>query len=81
MVAVLATGSRKDEVKSITAPTLVIHGDADPLSPVGRGKATAETIPGAELLIIQDMGHGLSCPEVWPQITEAIVAHTRKVTA
>jgi pimeloyl-ACP methyl ester carboxylesterase len=81
LVALLATGSRKEEVKSITAPTLVIHGDADPLAPLGMGKSTAETIPGAELLIIKDMGHGLSCPEVWPTIVEAIAKHTRKVVA
>jgi pimeloyl-ACP methyl ester carboxylesterase len=59
MIAVLASGDRREALKTITAPTVVLHGDADPLVPVEGGKDTAATIPGAELRIIQGMGHDL----------------------
>jgi pimeloyl-ACP methyl ester carboxylesterase len=72
--AILASGSRTQALKSVTAPTLVIHGDADPLVPVECGIATANAIPGAELLIIEGMGHELYS-EVEPRLIEAIASH------
>ena len=74
LAAILASGSRKDALKNIKVPTLVIHGDADPLVPVEGGKQTAEVIPGAKLLIIEDMGHSIPSV-VAPRIIEAIVNH------
>lgn len=75
--AIISNGNRKPRLASITAPTLVIHGSEDPLLPVEHGRDTAEAIPGAELLIIDGMGHCL--PKVtWPQIVAAIGNHTRK---
>uniref|UniRef100_B0T721 Alpha/beta hydrolase fold n=1 Tax=Caulobacter sp. (strain K31) TaxID=366602 RepID=B0T721_CAUSK len=59
MIAVIASGDRRAALKTITAPTVVLHGDADPLVPVEGGKDTAATIPGAELRIIDGMGHDL----------------------
>lgn len=53
---------------------LVIHGDADPLVPVEGGIDSAEAVPGAELLIIEGMGHDIP-PEVSSQIIEAIARH------
>ena len=41
----------------ITAPTLVVHGTADPLFPAAHGEALAREIPGAELLLIDGLGH------------------------
>ena len=76
-VAILASGSRKEALKNINIPTLVIHGDADPLIPVEAGRDTAEAISGAELLIIEGMGHSIP-DEVSPQIINAIVKHTKK---
>jgi pimeloyl-ACP methyl ester carboxylesterase len=73
--AILATGSRKKALKSVTVPTLVIHGDADPLVPVECGIDTASTIPGAQLLIIEGLGHTLT-PQVYPQVIEAISRHS-----
>jgi pimeloyl-ACP methyl ester carboxylesterase len=58
-------------------PVTVIHGEADPLVPVGGGRATAAAIPGAELLVIPDMGHDLP-RELWPPVLDAIVAVTSK---
>ena len=76
LVAVLASGSRKEQLKSVTVPTLVIHGDADPLVPVEGGKDTAASIPGAKLLIIEGMGHDIPV-EVAPQIIQAISEHAK----
>ena len=74
LAAVIASGSRKEALKSVTTPTLVIHGDADPLLPLEGGIDTAEAIPNAELLIIPGMGHTLPLP-VWPQVVGAIARH------
>ncbi len=72
--AIVATGSRKEALKSINVPTLVIHGDSDPLVPVECGKDTAEAIPGARFIIIKDMGHTLP-QAVYPQVIDAISHH------
>jgi pimeloyl-ACP methyl ester carboxylesterase len=76
LAAIVASGSRKEALKSVTVPALVIHGDADLLVPVAGGIDTAETIPGAKLMIIKGMGHALP-PAVWPQVIEAIADHAR----
>jgi len=75
LAAIIASGSRKEALKSVTAPTLVIHGDADPLVPVECGIDTANSVPGAELLIIEGMGHDWP-PSLWSQVIEAIAQHT-----
>jgi pimeloyl-ACP methyl ester carboxylesterase len=59
MTAVVASGDRREALKTITAPTVVLHGADDPLVRVEGGKDTAATIPGAELRIIEGMGHDL----------------------
>jgi pimeloyl-ACP methyl ester carboxylesterase len=76
MAAILASESRKEALQSVKAPALVIHGDSDPLVPVEGGIETADSIPGAELLIIEGMGHDLP-PSLAPQIIEAIVGHAK----
>ena len=77
-LAILAQGNRKPLLASITAPTLVIHGADDPLVPVSGGRDSAEAIPGAELMIIEGMGHDMPHGSAWPLIVEAVVAHVRK---
>ncbi|MFX1388688.1 MAG: alpha/beta fold hydrolase [Promethearchaeota archaeon] len=77
IAAILASGNRKQALGSITAPTLVIHGSEDPLMPPDGGNDTAEAIPGAELLIIEGMGHSLP-PEVWSQVLDAISENVGK---
>ncbi len=74
LAAILAMGNRKEQLKTVKVPTLVIHGDADPLVPVEGGIDTAEAVPGAELLIIKGMGHDIP-PEVFSQIIDAIARH------
>ncbi len=59
MAAVVANGDRRARLAGVTAPTLVIHGEADPLVPVEGGKDTAAAIPGAQLKLIPGMGHDL----------------------
>jgi len=71
MMASMAHGNRKPRLSSINAPTIVIHGGDDPLVPVTGGKDIANSIPGAELFIIDGMGHSLP-PETWPTIVNAI---------
>ena len=71
MVAILASGSRKEALREVKQPALVIHGVDDPLVPLAGGIDTAETIPGATLLKIGGMGHDMPRP-VWPRIIDAI---------
>ena len=78
--AVLASGSRKERLRTVTAPTLVIHGTVDPLVRPEGGKDTAASIPGAKLLMIEGMGHALPIP-MWPQIIDAIDKHARAASA
>ena len=81
LVAIFAQSNRKAALASVTTPTLVVHGSDDPLVPMECGKDTAEAIPGAELLIIEGMGHDAPHGGAWPQIIDAIATHTRKVGA
>jgi pimeloyl-ACP methyl ester carboxylesterase len=74
LAAVMASGSRKEALQSVAIPTLVIHGDADPLVQVECGIDTANAIPEAESVIVEGMGHSLP-PVVWPQIVGAIARH------
>ncbi len=71
--AILADGDRRDWVKRITAPTLVIHGKDDPLVPHEGGEELAALIPGAKLKLFPGMGHEI--PEVLiPSIADAVAA-------
>jgi pimeloyl-ACP methyl ester carboxylesterase len=78
--AILASGSRKERLASVKAPTLVIHGTVDPLVRPEGGKDTAASIPGAKLLMIEGMGHALPIP-MWPQIIDAIDKHAHSAVA
>jgi pimeloyl-ACP methyl ester carboxylesterase len=78
--AILASGSRKARLRSVKAPTLVIHGTVDPLVHPEAGKDTAASIAGAKLLMIKGMGHALPIP-MWPQIIDAIDKHAHAASA
>ncbi|MDQ0072982.1 pimeloyl-ACP methyl ester carboxylesterase [Variovorax boronicumulans] len=75
LAAIFASGNRKPALRDVRVPTLVIHGDADPLVPVACGVDVADAIAGAKLLRIPRMGHALPI-SMWPQIIDAIAAHT-----
>jgi pimeloyl-ACP methyl ester carboxylesterase len=71
LAAIIASGDRTPLLRTITAPTLVIHGTKDKLVPPSGGRATARAIPGARLLTIEGMGHDLP-RDTWPRILDAI---------
>ena len=77
LVAILADGDRREKVKDIKVPTLVIHGKEDPLVPMEGGIDISKNIPGAKLLLIDKMGHSLP-PEVWTQVVDAIAENASK---
>jgi pimeloyl-ACP methyl ester carboxylesterase len=64
-----------EPISSIAAPTLVIHGTADPMFPLAHGRALAKEIPGAKLLTLEGAGHGVDRGD-WDLIVRAILAHT-----
>jgi pimeloyl-ACP methyl ester carboxylesterase len=68
-------GRQSEPLSSIAAPTLVIHGTADPMFPVGYGEALAEDIPGARLLRLEGAGHGVDRAD-WETDVGAILEHT-----
>ena len=73
LAAIIASGNRTAELARITAPTLVIHGSADPLVAPSGGRATARAIAGAKLMMIKGMGHDLP-RAAWPQIIDGIAS-------
>jgi pimeloyl-ACP methyl ester carboxylesterase len=76
MAAIYASGRRTEGLQQLAVPTLIIHGRDDELITPSGGTRTAELIPGANLLLMADMGHDMPEP-LWPVITDAILSHTR----
>jgi pimeloyl-ACP methyl ester carboxylesterase len=77
LAAILASGSRTAALRELELPTVVIHGESDPLVPFRAGLATAQAIPNAELVRIPGMGHDL--PEaLWPRFVEAIARNAER---
>jgi ubiquinone biosynthesis protein COQ4 len=72
-----SSGRRRPLLRKVVTPTLVIHGSHDPLLPLRGARATARAIPGAELLVVEGMGHDLSGPVI-PLLAGAIATHARK---
>jgi pimeloyl-ACP methyl ester carboxylesterase len=70
-------GQSTRPLSSITAPTLVIHGTADPMFPLEHGEALIDKTPGATLLALPGAGHGVERTD-WQTIVRAIVAHTAR---
>ncbi len=69
--AVLGTGSLLGYSKAITAPTVVLHGSADPMVRPRNGRAVAAAIPDARFVVVDGMGHDLPEP-VWRPIIETL---------
>lgn len=67
----------RDRLGTIGAPTLVLHGTADPLIPYGHGEALAKEIPGARLVPLPGVGHQMPPPAVWEVVVGSILEHTR----
>ena len=64
-----------ERLGEIAVPTLVIHGDDDPFMPLAHGEALADAIPGAQLLVVERMGHELP-RRTWDVVVPEILAHT-----
>jgi pimeloyl-ACP methyl ester carboxylesterase len=75
--SIYAARDRSERVREISAPTLVIHGELDPLIPVSAGRATAAAIDGAELVVIEGMGHDMP-PPLWPRLADLIATHVAR---
>lgn len=80
MAAIVTAGDRTEDLRKVSVPTTVIHGDADPLVNVSGGRATAAAIPDARLVIIPGMAHDLP-RDLWPRVADAIVENTERTGA
>jgi pimeloyl-ACP methyl ester carboxylesterase len=79
LLAIVASGSRAAGLQALDVPTLVIHGDVDPLVTPSGGRRTAALVPGAELLVLEGMGHDLPPAYLGP-IVEAITSLAARAT-
>ena len=77
LAAIIASGDRTPLLRTITAPTVVIHGTKDKLVPPSGGRATAKAIPGARLVLIEGMGHDLP-RSAWPRMLDALVENAAR---
>ncbi len=80
LLAIAASGDRSAQLRLITRPTLIVHGDSDPLIRVEHGIDCAQKIPHAKLKIIPGMGHDLA-PGLLPILLESLIAHLRVAVA
>ncbi|MEO8550426.1 MAG: alpha/beta hydrolase [Kofleriaceae bacterium] len=71
-VAVIASGDRTARLRSLAIPALVIHGSSGKMVDTSGARATAAAIPGAELVVIEGMGHDLP-RALWPELATKIV--------
>lgn len=78
LAAILADGDRRDALRSVRTPTLVLHGEADPLLPVAAGRATAAAVPNAEFVGFEKLGHDFPAPLIG-DIVAAIGKHIEAV--
>ena len=77
LAAIYASGDRTEALRKLDVPTLVVHGRDDTLITPSGGDRTAELIPGAALLMVNDMGHDMPVP-LWPLYLSAIGGHARR---
>ncbi|MBI9076965.1 MAG: alpha/beta hydrolase [Desulfatibacillum sp.] len=78
-LAVSLGGDRLEKLSKLTMPALVVHGTADTLIPSAHGEATAKAIPGARLLLVEGMGHGMAFPSTWKDLAREIGRHTNSL--
>jgi pimeloyl-ACP methyl ester carboxylesterase len=72
-VAMIASGDRTNALRALDVPALVLHGLADTMCDPSGGRATAAAIPGAELVLIEGMGHNLP-RGLWDRVADHIAA-------
>ena len=71
LAAIYATGRRTEQLRAVKTPTLVVHGKDDTLITPSGGERTAELIPNAKLVLVDDMGHDLPQP-LWPKFVNLV---------
>jgi pimeloyl-ACP methyl ester carboxylesterase len=76
LLAVIAAPDRTQKLRQLQCPSLVIHGQEDPLVPLACGQATAAAIAGSELFTIERMGHDLP-EQLWQTLTTKIAAFAK----
>jgi pimeloyl-ACP methyl ester carboxylesterase len=80
LAAIVADGDRSSRLRRISAPTLVIQGKSDKLATPSGGKAVARAVPGAQLMMVDGMGHDL--PRVlWPKLVNGIADNAARAGA
>lgn len=79
LMAVIASGDRTAELRTIAAPTICIHGADDRLVPPAGGELVAAAIPAARLELISGMGHDLPV-QLWPEIAAMIAENAGRAT-
>lgn len=80
LVAIVGDGSRLKQLEEISIPTLVIHGDADPLFALAAGEELANAIPGAKLSVIENLGHDMPEPVIG-EILDLVLEHVQLAKA
>ena len=80
MVAILAAGSCAEGLREVRVPTVVLHGDLDPLVDISGGRRTAELVPGARIEVLDRMGHDLP-PAYWDRVVGGVAAAVTAVDA
>ncbi|MEV5597105.1 alpha/beta hydrolase [Streptomyces sp. NPDC052496] len=78
--AAMASGDRTAQLRTLRVPALVIHGTDDVMIGASGGRATAAAVPGAELALIDGMGHSLP-DALWPQLATLIARLVHRVEA
>ena len=79
LVAIFASGSRADGLAQLSLPTVVMHGNEDPLVNISGGLRTAELVPKAEFRMLEGMGHDMPL-DYWDRIIEGITASAERAT-
>ena len=79
LLAIFSRKNTRDQVRTISVPTLVVHGAGDLLIPPAKGKETADLIPGAIFQLIDGMGHDIP-PGLGEPLAEVVLAHIRSIT-
>lgn len=78
LAAIQGSPDRSPELAKVSVPTLVVHGQVDPLVRLSGGLATVEAIPGARLVVFPEMGHDLPSTR-WVELVDLIGANVAAV--
>ena len=76
-VAIIASGDRTPRLRGLRVPTVVIHGDEDPLIGISGGRSTAGAIEDSRLVVIEGLGHDLPAG-AWEPVADAITANATR---